>query len=157
MLWTCRKQMRFLLTVTIKVSSAYSQITHRSGCFRCWRRRRRENLRAQAKASMAASPSHFTILFPAKILHTKTHYDFQFLATVPWSSRRHWDPVVTCPLILFPSLTWMRWQCVQNRILIQHIPIADNSEKSPLISKWQWCLTSFSKCPRVLVSIYFNK
>jgi len=90
-LWTCRKQMRFLLirfTVTIKVSSAYSQITCRSGCFRCWRRRRRENLRAQTKASMAASPSRFTILFPA-ILHTKTHYNFRFLATVPWNWRRH--------------------------------------------------------------------
>jgi len=32
---------------------------------------------------MPASSSHFTILFLAKILHTKTGYDFRFLATVP--------------------------------------------------------------------------
>ena len=36
----------------------------------------------QAEASMPASSSHFAILFLAKILHTKTGYDFQFLRTV---------------------------------------------------------------------------
>jgi len=32
---------------------------------------------------MPASCNHFTILFPAKILRTKTRYDFRFRATVP--------------------------------------------------------------------------
>ena len=47
------------------------------------RRRRRENLRAQAEAFMPASSNHFTVLFLAKILRTKTRYDFRFLATMP--------------------------------------------------------------------------
>jgi len=47
------------------------------------RRRCTENLRAQAEVSMPASSNHLTILFLAKILHTKTSYDFRFLATVP--------------------------------------------------------------------------
>jgi len=47
------------------------------------RRRRRDNLRAQAEALMPGSSNHFTILFLAKILRTKTHYDFWFLATMP--------------------------------------------------------------------------
>ena len=49
----------------------------------CVRIRCRENLRVQAEASMPASCSHLAILFLAKILHTKTGYDFWFLATVP--------------------------------------------------------------------------
>ena len=40
----------------------------------------RENLRAQAEAFMPASSNHFAILFLAKILRTKTRYDFRFLA-----------------------------------------------------------------------------
>jgi len=47
----------------------------------------RKNLRAQAEASMPASPNHFTILFLAKILRTKTRYDFWFLAIVTWNYR----------------------------------------------------------------------
>jgi len=43
----------------------------------------RENLRVQAEALLPASSNHFAILFLAKILHTKTRYDFQFLATMP--------------------------------------------------------------------------
>jgi len=43
------------------------------------RHRRRENLRAQAKAFMPASFNHFTILFLAKILRTKTRYDLKAL------------------------------------------------------------------------------
>jgi len=46
-------------------------------------RRCRENLRAQAEAFMRASSNHFTVLFLAKILRTKTRYDFRFLATMP--------------------------------------------------------------------------
>ena len=45
--------------------------------------RRRENLRTHSEASMPASSNHFTILFLAKILGTKTRYDFRFLATMP--------------------------------------------------------------------------
>jgi len=41
------------------------------------RRRRRENLRAQAEAFMPASSNHCTILFLAKLRRTKTRYDFQ--------------------------------------------------------------------------------
>jgi len=47
------------------------------------RRRPRENLRAQAEASMPASSNHFATLFLAKILRTKTRYDLRFLASVP--------------------------------------------------------------------------
>jgi len=43
------------------------------------RRRRRRNLRAQTEVLMLASSNHFTILFLAKILRTKTRNDFQFL------------------------------------------------------------------------------
>jgi len=32
---------------------------------------------------MPTSCNHLTVLFLAKILHTKTGYDFRFLATVP--------------------------------------------------------------------------
>jgi len=46
-----------------------------------------ENLLAQAEASIPASSNHFTILFLAKILRTKTPYDFRFLATVSWNYR----------------------------------------------------------------------
>jgi len=52
-----------------------------------YRRTRRENLRAQAEASTTASSNHFSILFLAKIICTKTRYDFRFLATVPWNCR----------------------------------------------------------------------
>jgi len=31
--------------------------------------------------------NQFTVLFLAKIFHMKTHYDFRFLATVPWNYR----------------------------------------------------------------------
>jgi len=46
-------------------------------------RGRRENLRAQAAASIRASCNHSTVLFLAKILSTKTCYDLRFLATMP--------------------------------------------------------------------------
>jgi len=49
--------------------------------------RRRENLRTQSEASMPASPNHFTILFLAKMLRTRTCYDFRFLASMPWNYR----------------------------------------------------------------------
>jgi len=49
--------------------------------------RHRENLHAQAEAFMLASSNHFTILFLAKILRTKTRYDFRFLATMPRNYR----------------------------------------------------------------------
>jgi len=44
---------------------------------------RRDNLRSQAEAFVPASSNHFTILFLAKILPTKTRYDFRFLVTMP--------------------------------------------------------------------------
>jgi len=44
----------------------------------------RENLRA-------CPSNHFTILFLAKILRTKTRYDFRFLATMPWNYRYYLD------------------------------------------------------------------
>jgi len=47
------------------------------------KRKLRENLWAQAEAVMHASSNHFTVLVVAKILRTKTRYDFRFLATVP--------------------------------------------------------------------------
>jgi len=43
----------------------------------------RENLRTQSEASMPASSNHFTTLFLAKILRTKTRYDFRFLQLCP--------------------------------------------------------------------------
>jgi len=51
------------------------------------RPRRRKNLRMQAEAFMPASSNHFTVVFLAKILHTKTRYYFRFLATMPWNNR----------------------------------------------------------------------
>jgi len=42
-----------------------------------------ENLLAQAEALMPVPSNHFTLLFLAKILRTKTRYDFWFLATMP--------------------------------------------------------------------------
>ena len=36
-----------------------------------------------AEAFMPASSNHFTMLFLAKTLPTKTRYDFRFLATMP--------------------------------------------------------------------------
>ena len=68
-----------------------------------YRRRRSENLRVHAEASMPASSNHFTILFLAKLLHTKTRYDFRFLATVPCSYRYYPDCAIIY-LILF-------WTC----------------------------------------------
>jgi len=57
------------------------------------RRRRRENLRAQAEAIMSAyaSSNHFTVLFLAKILRIKTRYDFRLLATMSWNYRKYPD------------------------------------------------------------------
>jgi len=48
-----------------------------------YRSRRRENLRMQSEASMPASSNRFTVLFLAKILRTKTRYDFGFLQLCP--------------------------------------------------------------------------
>jgi len=39
--------------------------------------------RMQAEAFMPASSNHFTILVLAKILRTKTRYNFRFLAYMP--------------------------------------------------------------------------
>jgi len=50
-------------------------------------RRIRENLWTQSEASMPASSNHLTTLFLAKILRTKTRYDFRFLATMPCNYR----------------------------------------------------------------------
>jgi len=47
------------------------------------RHRHRENLRARAEAFMPASSNHFTILFLAKILSTKTRYDSGSLQLCP--------------------------------------------------------------------------
>jgi len=50
--------------------------------------RRRQCLRAQAKASMPASCNHFTICWFTKINHTTLHSDFRFPATVLWTHKQ---------------------------------------------------------------------
>jgi len=39
------------------------------------------------RSYVPALSNRFTILFLAKILHTKTRYDFRFLATMSWNNK----------------------------------------------------------------------
>jgi len=54
------------------------------------RRRRKQSLRAQSKASMSASCNHFTIYWFTKITRTTLHSDFRFPVTVLWSHKQSW-------------------------------------------------------------------